>query len=61
MPYDEKEFANAIIELLDNPDKAKEMGKLGYQYVKKNRSYEVLANKLEQRYFDVLVDKENAI
>ena len=55
--YDEEEFASAIIELLDNFDKAKEMGKLGYQYVQKNRSYEVLANKLEQRYFDVLFSR----
>ena len=61
VPYDEKEFANAIMELLDNPDKAKEMGKLGYQYVQKNRSYEVLANKLEPRYFDVLMDNEKGI
>jgi glycosyltransferase involved in cell wall biosynthesis len=59
--YNEEEFAKAIIELLNNPRKAVEMGKAGREWVVRNRSYEILANNLEQRYFDILVDKEKVI
>ena len=52
--YDEGEFARAIIELLNNPKKAKEMGEKGREWVVRNRSYEILANNLEQRYFDLV-------
>jgi len=55
--YDEEEFAEAIIELLNNPKKAKEMGKAGREWVIRNRSYEILANNLEQRYFDLVSSK----
>lgn len=59
--YYEEEFAKAIIGLLNNPRKAVEMGNAGREWIEKNRSYKVLADKIEQRYFDVLTDKENVI
>ena len=43
-------FADAIIELLDSPEKAKEMGRWGREWVVKNRSYEILARQVEARY-----------
>jgi len=54
VPFSEEAFASAIIELLDNPEKALEMGRRGRQWVLKNRSYEVLARRLERRYFQLL-------
>ena len=47
-------FAQAIIELLDNPEKAKEMGEKAHEWVTKNRSYEILARRLEEKYFETL-------
>ena len=52
--YDEEEFANAIIELLNDQKKAKEMGRKGREWVVRNRSYDILANNLEQRYFGLV-------
>lgn len=52
--YDEEEFAEAIIELLNNPKKAEEMGKAGREWVVRNRSYEILARNVEQRYLDLV-------
>jgi glycosyltransferase involved in cell wall biosynthesis len=55
--YEEEEFADAIFELLNNPKKAEEMGKAGREWVVRNRSYEILADNLEQRYFELLQAK----
>ena len=52
--YDEEEFARAIIELLNDQKKAKEMGRKGREWVVRNRSYDILANNLEQRYFGLV-------
>ena len=52
--YDEDEFADAIIELFGDPQKAKEMGVNGHEWVVKNRSYEVMAREVEKRYFEIL-------
>lgn len=51
VPYQEKAFADAIVELLRNPDRAKEMGKRGRGYVFKHRSYAKIAALVEERYF----------
>jgi glycosyltransferase involved in cell wall biosynthesis len=55
--YDVHEFATAIIDLLKNPEKANEMGKRGRQYVEKNYSFEMLANRIEQQYMGILKQK----
>jgi glycosyltransferase involved in cell wall biosynthesis len=52
--YDEEEIADAIIELFGDPQKAKEMGVKGHEWVVKNRSYENMAREVEKKYFAVL-------
>ena len=52
--FEEGSFANGIIQLLNNPEKAREMGEKGREWVLKNRNYEILAQRLEKRYFDTL-------
>ena len=52
--FEEESFAEGIIELLDDPERAREMGKQGQEWVVKNRSYNILARKLERKYFEVL-------
>ncbi|MBI4283993.1 MAG: glycosyltransferase family 4 protein [Chloroflexi bacterium] len=47
--FSAESFACAIIELLDNPEKAREMGRKGYEWLVANRSFEILARKLEDR------------
>lgn len=48
--YDEAAFAAAITDLLIHPEKAKVMGMRGRRYVEENRTYAVLASRVEQRY-----------
>ncbi len=47
--YQPEAFARAISELIDNPPKAVEMGLRGRDWVIKNRSYETLARRVEQK------------
>lgn len=47
VPYDENSFSNAIIKLLSNNIKLKEMGKSGQKYILENRTYEKLGKELE--------------
>lgn len=52
--FDGESFASGIIELLDNPNKAKEMGRKGHEWVVKNRSYENMAREVEKKYYELL-------
>ena len=52
--FEDESFANGIIELLDNPERAKEMGRKGREWVVKNRSYENMAREVEKRYYELL-------
>jgi len=54
VPFTPEAFAKAIIYLLDNPAQAAEMGKRGREWVKQNRSYEILGRQLEQYYVEVI-------
>jgi glycosyltransferase involved in cell wall biosynthesis len=54
VPFTPEGFANAVIELLDNPAKAAEMGQKGREWVVKNRSFEILARQVEARYLKLL-------
>jgi len=54
VPYDEGEFAKAIIKLLKNPEDAQKIANRGRKYVEKHRSYEKISRDLEQKYFDLL-------
>lgn len=55
--FEDESFANGIVKLLDNPEMAKEMGVKGHEWILKNRSYEILARQLEERYFELLAKK----
>lgn len=48
-PFRAGSFAEAIIELIDNSDKMQDMGQKGAEWVAQNRTYEILAHKLESR------------
>lgn len=52
--FEVESFANGIIELLDDFERAKEMGRKGYEWVVKNRSYENMARGVEARYYELL-------
>lgn len=52
--FEMESFANGIMSLLDNKDLSKEMGKNGYNWVIKNRSYENMALDVEKRYLALL-------
>lgn len=54
VPFTPEAFAQAMIELLDNPHGAQGIGRKGREWVMKNRSYEVVARQLEERYFELL-------
>ena len=55
--FDDESLANGIIELLDDPDRSKEMGRKGHEWVVKNRSYENMARQVEKKYFELLITK----
>jgi glycosyltransferase involved in cell wall biosynthesis len=52
--FEEGSFADGIIELLNNPERAREMDRKGREWVVKKRSYEVMAHRLEENYFELL-------
>ena len=52
--FEDESFAEGIIELLNNSEKMKEMGKKGRGWVVKSRSYEMLAREVEKKYFELL-------
>jgi len=54
--FEDESFATGIIELLNNPESANEMGMKGHEWVVKNRSYENMAREVEKRYFELLED-----
>ena len=52
--FEDRSFADGITELLDNPERAKEMGRKGHEWVVKNRLYENMAREVEKKYFELL-------
>jgi glycosyltransferase involved in cell wall biosynthesis len=55
--YDPKLFSEAIVFLLKNPENAKEMGKRARAYVLAHRSYQQMADELEERYYKLMCRK----
>jgi glycosyltransferase involved in cell wall biosynthesis len=52
--YDPEVFGNAIIELLENPEERKQMGRKGKTFVLTHRSYPQMALELEKLYCGLL-------
>jgi glycosyltransferase involved in cell wall biosynthesis len=58
VPYTPEAFADAMIELLNNPEKANEMGQRGRRWVVENRSHEILARQMERRLSKLILPRE---
>jgi glycosyltransferase involved in cell wall biosynthesis len=56
-PFTPDAFADAIIELLNHPEMAAEMGRRGRDWLVENRSYEVMARRLEKRFQEMLATR----
>lgn len=56
VPYEEIAFADAILELLRDHDRAVDMGVQGRRYVEQHRSYRVIADMVESKYYDLLAE-----
>lgn len=54
VPWGAASFADAILELLNNPEKAQTMGARGPSWVATNRTYDKLAAQVQQRYLVLL-------
>jgi glycosyltransferase involved in cell wall biosynthesis len=48
VPWNEKAFAGAIVELMKNPARARRMGERGPPYVAKHREYRIIAQSVER-------------
>jgi glycosyltransferase involved in cell wall biosynthesis len=48
VPYDEDAFAEAVLKLAAHPERAREMGQRGRQYVFEHRTYAVIADVVER-------------
>jgi glycosyltransferase involved in cell wall biosynthesis len=57
VPYDEKEFAAAIVTLLKDPKSTQVMGERGRRYAIEHRSYGVIADAVEKRMLDIIEDR----
>ena len=58
-PVNAEHLASAILYLLNNDDKAEEMGLRGKQFVKKNFAIEKVVDKLERLYEDIINNKSH--
>ena len=54
VPYDEDRFAEAIVNILNSPGVAVEMGKKGRRYVELNRTYSRLAEMVDKKYQEII-------
>jgi len=56
-PADSQAMAGAIINLIQNPDKAIAMGSAGREVVKEKFTVETMVKKYEELYFSLLKDR----
>ena len=54
VPFTPEGFAGAVMKLLDDPARAAEMGMKGREWVLNNRTYEILARRVEEAYYRLL-------
>lgn len=54
VPFASGAFASGVIELLDDTDRAAEMGRRGREWVLQNRTYDILARQVEERYMTLV-------
>ncbi|MCU7890884.1 MAG: glycosyltransferase family 4 protein [Candidatus Thiodiazotropha sp. (ex Ustalcina ferruginea)] len=59
--WDEDQFADAIVRIINDPDGAEAMGERGKRYVEKYRSYHAIADSLDSIYRDLCSDKPVAM
>jgi glycosyltransferase involved in cell wall biosynthesis len=52
--FDDESFAEGILEILNNPNRAEEMGRKGRDWVVTNRHYDAISRELEHGCFNVL-------
>ena len=52
--FETESFAEGIVELVDDVERAEEMGRMGHRWVVNNRSYGRLAKRIEKAYLRVL-------
>ncbi|HET7132249.1 MAG TPA: glycosyltransferase, partial [Gammaproteobacteria bacterium] len=55
--WDEGEFARAIVELLENPERAAAMGRAGREFVAAKRTHWAMVDLVADRYHAVLADR----
>ncbi len=56
--YEETAFAEAVLVILKDGNKAADMGKRGRRYVEQHRCYRVIADMVELKYYDLLSEAE---
>ncbi|HKT73129.1 MAG TPA: glycosyltransferase family 4 protein [Steroidobacteraceae bacterium] len=56
VPYDEGEFAKAIVALLRAPDLRMVMGELGKRYIQQHRGYGTIADTVEKKMLEIVAD-----
>lgn len=54
VPWNAESFATAIVELLKNPEIGEALGSKGPEWVKKNRTYPIIADRVIARYHNIL-------
>jgi glycosyltransferase involved in cell wall biosynthesis len=52
--YDDNNFAEAILALIENPEGAKLMGQKGLECVKQHRNYKKIADIVEKQYIKMM-------
>jgi len=58
--FEEKSFSSAMIKLARNSELIKQMGSYGREWIIKNRSYEMMAKKIEEIYY-LLINRPYSI
>jgi glycosyltransferase involved in cell wall biosynthesis len=61
VPYQEDAFADAIVKLLNDPDRIRVMGYKGRRYVEKYRTYKSIADVVEREYFRICNYRDEAL